>query len=520
MKVYMKIKKVIVPGILLIMLSVSCLLFVNSRWGIGVTHDSIFYLSSAGNLVNHNGLQWSASDGSLHPLTHFPPLYSLFISLIMVFGIPDTMAATWLAAILLGLNVFTAGYLVYHFSRSMILSILAALSLAVATGFINLHLIALSEPLFIWMILCSIGALGVYFEKPSRKLLLLAAFLAALSVLTRYVGLAVVATCFLAIAAIERTPFRTRIVHLLIYLTVSLSPILLWIVRNLILVGSTTNRMLIYHPLDWGNRKLGFETISGWFTWAPVSYKATITFSGLFLGIVFFWWLWLGWKLLFSQTMKSNWLSGLRFVFMLNLFSLVYLASIFFSLTFYDASIRLDGRILAPVYISFLLALFTMLGSLSFRWQWISGILCAFFIVLNLPATINSWSDLVQNGKGFTSQSWQTSKAVAYVRNVAPGSAIYSNQGMALYFLTSRPVHEIPEKMDVVRNVVRDDYPAQMKLMADDLSRPGSFIVWFAGGGLSDSVLKETKFDLQVYKAFPDATILANSENVQNKSLP
>ena len=515
----MKTKMIVFFVILLIAVSLPVLLLANSCWGIGVTHNSIFYLTSAKNLVNGNGLQWSASDGSLHPLTHFPPLYSLLIALLMISGIPAVQAATWLTGILMGLNICTAGYLVYRYSRSEIPSIFAALTLAVATNFINLHLIALSEPLFILLVLGSFGTLGAYFEKPSIKLLLVAGLLAALSILTRYVGIVVIATGLLAIAVIEKSTFRTRGKNLLIYLSVSLSPFLLWTVRNAVQIGSMTNRALVYHPLEWGNRKLGFETIAGWFTWTPMAYKTTIAVSGLFLFVIFIWWLWLGWKLVFSQTVRPNQVNGFRFVFMLNLFSLIYLAGILFSLTFFDASTRLDGRILAPVYVAFLCALFTMLGSLSVRWQWVGGILGVFLILTNLPATINTLSDFIQNGRGFTSRGWQTSDAVAYVRNAA-GSVIYSNQGMGLYFLTDKPVHEIPEEMDVVRNVTRDDYPVQLKSMVDALNKPGSFIVWFEGGGLPDSVLEETNIDLQIYKTFSDADIIAVHENIRNESLP
>jgi hypothetical protein len=334
------------------------------------------------------------------------------------------------------------------------------------------------------------------------------------------VGIAVITTGLLAIAAIEKTSFRTRGKNLLIYLSVSLSPFLVWTVRNVVQFGSMANRTLVFHPLEWGNRKLGFETIAGWFTWTPVLYKTTIAISGLFLFVIFMWWLWLGWKLVFSQTIKPNQVGGFRFVFMLNLFSLVYLVSILFSLTLFDASTRLDGRILAPVYIAFLCALFTMPGCLPVRWQWVGGVISTLLILINLPVAINSFSDFLQNGWGFTSQSWQASKAVAFVQNAPSESVIYSNQGMALYFLTNRPVHEVPEKMDVVRNVVRDNYSVQLKSMVDALNKPGSFIVWFEGGGLSASVFEETNIDLQIYRVFSDANILAASENVGNGTLP
>jgi hypothetical protein len=516
----MKVEKFVLPGILLVVLGISLLIFLNSRWGIGVTHDSIFYLSSAGNLVKNNGLQWSASDGSLHPLTHFPPLYPLLLASVMAFRIPAVQAATGLSAILLGLNIFTAGFLIYHFTQSKIASIFVSLSLAISSVFINLHLIALSEPLFIWLVMASIGFLGFYFEKPSPKLLLLTGILAGLSLMTRYVGISVIATGVVAIALLEKSAFRIRIVNIFLYLFVSLFPFLIWIAQNAIMVGSTTNRSFIYHSLEWGNRKLGFETISGWFTGSPVAYKSTIAISGLFLCALLIWWLWLGWKLVFLRSTVLKNPSALRVVFAFNSFSLIYLAGILFSLMFFDASTRLDNRILGPVYISFVCALFVTLGRLSLRWQWSGGIIFALLLVLNLPVTTASLTDFLEQGMGFSSKSWEESPAVEYVRAAGAGNVIYSNQGMALHFLTDIPIHDVPEKMDVVRNMVRDDYPARMEKMTDDLSKPGSFVIWFTGGGLSDSILDETGIDLQVYREYPDAAILATSENVKNGSLP
>jgi hypothetical protein len=520
MKINMKTEKLGAPIFLLIVIAISSVMLVSSRWGVGVTHDSIFYLSSAKNLIEGNGLQWSASDGSLNLLTHFPPLYSLVIVFIMTIGLSALQAATWLAAILMGLNVFTVGLLLYHFSQSKILSILTAIALAVSVVFINLHLIALSEPLFIWLVMCSIGSLGIYFEKLSLRSLLVAAFFAALALLTRYTGIAIIATGFLAIALIKKSPIRKRIVHLLTYLVASLTPFILWTAHNRILGESMTNRSLVYHALEWGNRKLGFETISGWFTWSPMPYKITITISGFFLAIIFFWWLYLGWKLALPQSKDTQKTSSLRIVFVFITFSLVYLVCILFSLAFFDASTRLDNRILAPVYIAFLCALFLMFGCLPVRWQWVSGIIFTLLIMLNLPATITSLTDFRENGKGFTGKSWEESQTVASTRNAPAESVIYSNQGLALHWLTGKPIYEIPEKMDVVRNEERANYKSELDLMKERLINPGSFIVWFTPSALPDSVLKEIGVSLEEFKIFPDATLYATTENVNKGTLP
>jgi hypothetical protein len=418
---------------------------------------------------------------------------------------------------LLGLNVFTAGFLIYRFSQSKISSILAAITLAISSTLVNLHLIALSEPLFILLVMCSIGSLGVYFEKLTLKSLLVAALFAAFALLTRYVGIAVIATGVLAIALIEKSPFRKRITNLLIYLVVSLTPFVLWIIRNRILGGSMTNRSLVYHSLEWGNRKLGFETISGWFTWSPMPYKIAIAISGLFLGAIFLWLLYLGWKLVLPSSTISQKVSGLRLAFVFNLFALVYLAGVLCSLTFFDASTRLDNRILAPIYISFLCALFLMFGCFSLRWQWVSGIVFVLLILLNLPATITSLSDFYENGKGFTGKSWEESQTVAYIRNASAGSVIYSNQGLALNFLTGKPIYEIPEKTDVVQNEERTAYSAELNMMKERLGNPGSFIVWFIPSTLPETILEESGTKLEPFLIFPDAKFYAmpNDKDIQ-----
>jgi hypothetical protein len=516
----MKTKMIVFLVILLIAASLPVLLLVYSRWGIGVTHDSIFYLSSARNLLEGNGLQWSASDGSLHPLTHFPPLYPLFLGFLMVLSLPDVTAATWLAAILFGLNIFTAGFLVFRFTRSKLLSVLAAIALAVSGPFVSLHFIALSEPLFIWLAMCSFGLLGRYFEKPKMNYLVIAAVISGLTVLARYIGVVVIATGLLAMVVIVKSPLRARVVNLLTYLIVSFAPLLIWIVRNQLLGVSTTNRVFIFHPLDWGNRKLGFETIADWFTWSLAPYRTTIAMTGFFVLILLFLCVWLGWKLAFSKKLEQGQVSGFRLGFMFILFSLIYLAFLLVSLTFFDASTRLNDRILAPVYISFLIAVFLILGSLSSAWQWAGGIVFFLLLTLNLPATINALTDFRTNGRGFTGEQWKESQTIAYIQEKADNKIIYSNQGMALHFLTGKVIYEIPEKMDVVRNTVRDDYPDRVKEMADNLGKPGSLIVWFVGGGLTDSVLDDVEIDLQVYKELPDANILAVFENINNGSLP
>ena len=53
-----------------------------TRRGVGVSPDSMTYLEAATNFHEGRGLVATAPDGSLQPLSHYPPLYPVMLSLL------------------------------------------------------------------------------------------------------------------------------------------------------------------------------------------------------------------------------------------------------------------------------------------------------------------------------------------------------------------------------------------------------------------------------------------------------
>lgn len=76
-------RKIIRTAIILFLIGLagSGLLWYSTQpWGVGVGYDSFYYITSARNLISGQGLGTIDVDGSIIPLTKFPPLYPLILA--------------------------------------------------------------------------------------------------------------------------------------------------------------------------------------------------------------------------------------------------------------------------------------------------------------------------------------------------------------------------------------------------------------------------------------------------------
>jgi 4-amino-4-deoxy-L-arabinose transferase-like glycosyltransferase len=176
-------------------------------WGIGVCYDSHFYLTSAESFVNGFGLKWVGSGNELRPLTHYPPLYPITIaSLEGLFYLDGASAARILAVALFAANIFLVGYFLFRFGHNRFVAIAAAVLVAISPIFINLHLWAMSEPVYYVGLITSLGLLASYPNHHRKSILIATAFVTAGTCLSRYVGVSIVITGVLWLILGERWP--------------------------------------------------------------------------------------------------------------------------------------------------------------------------------------------------------------------------------------------------------------------------------------------------------------------------
>jgi len=132
-------------------------LLFSTRWGIGLSPDSVVYIASARNLLSGKGLSVSSYTGKFSPMTHYPPLFSAGLAGLGLIGIDPLDGARWLNALVFAANIILLGLVVYSYTRSFLYSVASSFLMMVSLPVVQIHLVAWSEPLFIWIFSRSSG---------------------------------------------------------------------------------------------------------------------------------------------------------------------------------------------------------------------------------------------------------------------------------------------------------------------------------------------------------------------------
>jgi len=492
-------------------------LYVSTTAGLGFGNDSVAYVGAARNILDGNGYARTSGGGEIKPLTHYPPLFSLTLAAGSALIRYDPIrVARALIIFLWGLSAFLGGWLTWRMSRSMIAGLVFAFLLAANGPLLFVYAVIMSEPLYIGLTFAAFLLLFAYFQRlPSPNgtsarqgrgaggeggagghWLLAAGAASGLVYLTRYSGLALLAT-FAAVLFLIESGWKAKIRSILIYIAGALPFILAWTLRNTLRGLSVTNRVLSYHPIpaekiDYGIREVWDWLIPGWFggftadwpvlsilrdsrDWPGTPYLAV----GIVSAALLVWLALTAWRLWNAE--KQN--PPIVLFFTSTLYLFVYLAAILFSMFFFDASTPFRDRILAPIYIS-LLTVFVMLGV----WSWRTGKwpLQALTIILALSVASVSVANasrtvtrLQTDPLGFASARWRNSKLIAAINALPPDTILYSNSPTAIYILTNRPAYIMPTPIDPVDNQPRGNFDEGVTQIRADLTAGKVVLVVF-----------------------------------------
>ncbi len=468
----------------LIALGGAIFMWISTPWGIGVGYDSVFYLSAADNFLNGSGLSRFDGYGNVIPLTHFPPLYPLILAAFsFITGAPTDIIARWLSVVFFAVNIYLMGWLVYRYTSSMLAGALISLAALASPILVDVHLMAMTEPLFIILMMLTLHWLQKYIETKSNSYWVLAGIVAALSYLTRYVGLTLVATGGLLILVWGRQPFWRRVKNAFLFGVIGVAPILVWYGRNLRVAGTVSNRTILFHPPSMQKIIGGISTISQWFF--PGVHSGQWRTVGLALGLLIFLALVLFWMLHLRKLVSDQAaVTAARFAAILVLYLTIYVAMLLASLTLFDASTRLNDRILSPVYVLLILVIVVMVWQLSAKPSWkilrysFIGVLLL-WIGASAVNTNQIFSEMRINGKGFNARVWQGSETIASIDNLPPQALIFSNEAFPIYYLSGRSANWIPEKRDVVKLQDTQEYTVSVAKMQQDIIQNRGFLVIF-----------------------------------------
>jgi 4-amino-4-deoxy-L-arabinose transferase-like glycosyltransferase len=463
--------------------------------GLSLSDDSIAYIAGARSILAGKGYReaWLASNG---PVTHFPPGFSSVLALVGLSGLDPLRGTRFVNSLLFGANAFLLGVIGWRMTKSQSAGVVLAVLFAVNASLLRAHAAAMSEPLYIFFSLAAFLAFSRYFslKDEGRIWLVLTACLTAFAYLTRYAGLALLAT-FIAALILLHDDWRRRLTDAGVFLASALPWMLAWSVRNKLVADSATNRTLVYHPLTAENIQLGLYNFSEFFIPLEEWRKALIQIpnffpillSALAVGLL----TWIGTrglqKFLRPETKRPEILS-----FTNGLYFFVYLASIVASMMLFDASTKFRLRILAPVYVS-LLVLLVFAGMWLWNrrarvWRAIVILLGVFVISLSVYETAAVVADLHKGGQGYASFKWYDSEAMAFLRELPEGIRIYTNQPGAVYLYTGRPTYVLPDTIDPVTGLPRPAYDEGVARLRESVLSGKAVLALFKVGAEGEDI--------------------------------
>lgn len=444
-----------VAFILTLLLLAACgtwLLAYSTPFGLGLNDDSVAYIAGARSILSGNGYReaWLASNG---PVTHFPPGYPVALAVIgTLTGLVPLRGARALAGLLFGFNIALTGWLGYRITGRRPLGVLAAALTLLSGPLLQIHARAMSEPLYLALMLIAFILLEAYFRHPRARTLILLGTVLGWAYLARYAALALVATV-LAVLLILHRDWRERVKSAAI-LIVSSSPwMFLWSVRNRIVGGSFTNRVLGWHPITYENWKLGVSTFAEFFLPVPRWRKNLTEIPGLFEGFLLFVGVFLLCWVLYESLPRflRPASKGMPPVlpFSNALYVIVYMLVLVATMTLFDPATRFQVRILSPVYLSFIL-LTLALGV----WLWKKpGLVVRPVLVLSVIGMVGmsafgqnrTVENLRRGGGGFADERWTENEAMLAVKRLPEDVLVLSNEPGLVYLYAGRPSGVLPK---------------------------------------------------------------------------
>lgn len=457
-------------------------LVVGTRWGIGLSPDSAFYIGAARNLLSGNGFGGPSYSGEWIPAVHYPPLFPTLLAGIGIFGMDPIEGARWLNAVLFGSNIVLIGLCLYALIRSFFLSVAASFLMLISFPMVLVHSMAWSEPLLIFFGILGIYFLALYIEKANGLILLASSVAVGLAFLARYIGISLVATGVAATLLLTREGWRKRLIHTGIFCSISCAPMGLWVARNLAIAGTATGRKTAFHPLNLGHLESLLETVSTWLF--PVSDSPLGGWLSIPVLIL------LGFIALIAtrQGQQDKRPDGIgRLPALLGFFTMSYGLLLAFSISFLDAQTPLDNRILSPVYVAaaflFLCLLHILLSRPKTKGTRILSLFAGAVLVLLSISQLGqsaSWLERsYKHGVGYASREWNQSQLMKYVRTLDPNVPIFSNGPDIVHLLTGRPAYMIPRRIDPGTILPNDSYGDELAAMRNELQEKKGVVVYF-----------------------------------------
>jgi hypothetical protein len=435
-------------------ITAALLVLYSTAMGIGVARDSLTYLAAAHHFASGHGISLQDSSGDYRPLRAFPPLIPLLTGTIEVLQLDPIAALRYVNAFLFAVTAYLTGLLLWRFTGSPFGSVLASFLVALSPAMLQCYTYALSEALFLTWMIAALFCLLLHLDNPRALLLIGGGALAALAVLTRFAGAALVAAGCASILFFCRSKFSARLRDAFIFGAIGGFPFVAW------LLMTRSKGVAVYggsriHGFSFEHLNTALYTVAIWIVPESVPGMLKRVSLGLFLAGLF---------LLFRGLVRSK--NRIFVAAAPAIFIGFYIALVGVTISYYWSlwgHHPVDARILSPVFLSLIIAIvYSIQATIASQHLLKALVLAGIVLASSYAIQTSRWSmESHQAGLGFTGRQWQESRIIALLRKTSRGTRIVSNSPMTLGFLLQRqveplPVESTPEALFVF---LYDDFP-------------------------------------------------------------
>jgi 4-amino-4-deoxy-L-arabinose transferase-like glycosyltransferase len=401
-------------------------LLATSRFGVGLSPDSVNYVVTAKNILAGRGVKGFDD----LPLVVQPPLYPATLAAFSsVFRTGPEAVARALNAALFATMVCLTAILIRAWGGTRALALVGAAVVFLSKPLFEVSLMAWSEPLFVFLTMLWLLSGARYITRGTWQWLTAFALFAAAASMTRYLGISLILTGIAAPYFVQRDR-GARWRHVLLCASLSVLPLALWVTRNVLVSGSA---MGVRDPSPTSvvtNLELSLSRLSSWYMPPGLAPPLVILLTasvGLFalLGAIRCW--------------RGEWLKHL---ILPAAFSCVYVM-LLIAASSTSTIDPIDNRLLAPTYVPVTLVTISMANT-WFRVPRAAVMRALAVFVMGawlLYATL-AFSRVVRHhaqmgAGGYSTMAWRESPLVRYLRDQSQCTEkpLYSNSPEALYAL-------------------------------------------------------------------------------------
>jgi hypothetical protein len=499
------------------------LILYETKIGPGINGDSIQYIMGAENLAAGNGFSRISGGGELRPITGFAPLYSTVLAGLSLVGLDIYQAARILNALLFGANIFLVAQLLFRYTGTPWLALFGSALVLASDTQIQFHIMALTEPTFIFFMLLAIYGLTQYLDTNNPFMLLLSAVAVSLGSLTRYVGVSMTATGLILIFFLSKNSWKRRILDCIIFGGVSLLPAFLWLRRTTSDNGTLANRIISFHPMSTTIARVYVAEVASWFVPRVLGLPRPI--RNVLVALLA-----LPWPALFffregkaffgKKDVQHRPLWSLPWALVLNSVILIIVLVVNTSLLDAGTPVSAPPRYLTPVFVSTVILFVIVLFRLSQRIERqtiIRFVPLAYGVLLVILYAITSMP-MVRNPMtaiGYLGYIEQRQDAQQELQSLDPEVPIISNNPEMLYAFIHRSAYMWPIEFDHYVQQDREDFDQQVAAVRERLEQGGVLVVF--GWPVGAETLVFDILGAERLSSFIDITLFGYPEAIGNE---